>query len=159
MLSEVKPDASRCAVSLMTRQYAQVLSGLPERKVSLAGLFAWPGPAGGNLLLGSDYIRLRICALYFLIAKIIDPELIEAGFTAIIVSIWLVGGIIISVLSVIGIYVSRLYIEAKGPPRAIVRRIYTFKKMVAHECVSCGGPYGRSLCDLNSSRAIPVALD
>ena len=166
MVSDVDAEANRCAVSLMTQQYARVLSELPERRVSLAGLFAWPGfkqvpvqiertirrekstysfrkrislfarsivDFSAVPLVAIFYLGMIISgfafatALYFLIAKIIHPEAIEAGFTAIIVSIWLVGGIIISVLGVVGIYISRLYIEAKGRPRAIVRRIHAFQ--------------------------------
>ena len=167
MLSDVKAETNRCAISLMTRQYAEVLSALPERNVSLVGLFAWPGfkqipisierrirrekstytsrkrlslfaksivDFSAKPLVAIFYLGVIIAgfafatALYFLIAKIINPDAIEAGFTSIIVSIWLVGGIIISVLGVVGIYVSQLYIEAKGRPRAIVRRIHTFNK-------------------------------
>jgi putative glycosyltransferase len=165
MLSDVKPEANRCAISLMTRQYAHALSGLPERKVSLAGLFAWPGfkqiavkiernirrekstytfakrvslfaksivDFSAAPLVAIFYLGMIIAgfafatALYFLVLKIVEPDTIISGFTSIIVSIWLVGGIIIAVLGVVGIYVSRLYIEAKGRPRTIVRRIYTY---------------------------------
>jgi putative glycosyltransferase len=167
MLSDVQAETNRCAISLMTRQYAEVLSALPERNVSLVGLFAWPGfkqvpvPVERRIrrekstytsrkrvslfgksivdfsakpLVAIFYLGLIIAgfafatALYFLIAKIRNPDAIEAGFTSIIVSIWLVGGIIISVLGIVGIYVSQLYIEAKGRPRTIVRRIHTFNR-------------------------------
>jgi putative glycosyltransferase len=67
-------------------------------------------------------------ALYFIVNKIIDPEAIVSGFTSIIVSIWLVGGVIIAVLGVVGIYVSQLFVEAKGRPRTIVRKIHNFPK-------------------------------
>lgn len=167
MLSEVRPEANRCAISLMTRQYAEALSGLPERNVSLTGLFAWPGfkqlavsierrvrrekstynfrkrvslfarsivDFSAKPLVGIFYLGLIIAglafatALYFAVVKIANPDAIEAGFTAIIVSIWLVGGIIIAVLGVVGIYVSQVYVETKGRPRTIVRKIYTFEK-------------------------------
>jgi putative glycosyltransferase len=167
MLSDIKPEANRCAISLMTRQYAQELSGLPERNVSLTGLFAWPGfkqipvhiertvrrkestytmrkrvslfarsivDFSAAPLVAIFYLGMIIAgfafatALYFLIAKIAEPETVFSGFTAIIVSIWLVGGIIIAVLGVVGIYISRLYLEAKGRPRTIVRRVHSFHK-------------------------------
>jgi putative glycosyltransferase len=167
MLSDVKAETNRCAISLMTRQYVEVLCALPERNVSLVGLFAWPGfkqvpvrierrirrekstytsrkrfslfarsivDFSAKPLVAIFYLGLVIAgfafatALYFIVAKIMDPEAIEAGFTSIIVSIWLVGGIIISVLGILGIYVSRLYLEAKGRPRTIVRKIHTLSK-------------------------------
>ena len=67
-------------------------------------------------------------ALYFVVNKIIDPEAVVSGFTSIIVSIWLVGGVIIAVLGVVGIYVSQLFVEAKARPRTIVRKIHNFSK-------------------------------
>ena len=83
-------------------------------------------------------------ALYFLITKIIYPETVLSGFTSTIVSIWLVGGIIIAVLGIVGIYVSQLYVEAKGRPRAIVRRISIFDKMRTPSDKSNTGGISRS---------------
>jgi putative glycosyltransferase len=47
-----------------------------------------------------------------------------AGWTSLIVSIWLMGGIIVFCLGVIGIYVSKIFIETKNRPYAIVRRLH-----------------------------------
>jgi putative glycosyltransferase len=47
-----------------------------------------------------------------------------AGWTSMIVSIWLMGGIIVFCLGVIGIYVSKIFIETKNRPYAIVRRLH-----------------------------------
>ena len=60
------------------------------------------------------------------------PEEVLSGFTSTIVSVWLVGGIIIAVLGIIGIYLSQVYNEAKGRPRSIVRKVYSFNKNDAH---------------------------
>lgn len=46
------------------------------------------------------------------------------GWASTIVSIWLVGGIIIFCLGVLGIYVSKMFIEVKKRPATIVRAIY-----------------------------------
>ena len=43
LFSEVREEINRCTISVMTRQYAEIMSGFPERNVSLNGLFAWPG--------------------------------------------------------------------------------------------------------------------
>ena len=165
MLSGVKEVRNRCNVCLMTRQYVEVLSSLPERSVSLNGLFSWPGfkqvpiridrqikretstytrskrvslfaksivDFSAKPLVAIFYLGLIIAgfafaaALYFAILKIMNPDAVLAGFTSIIVSIWLVGGIIIAVLGIVGIYMSQLYVEAKGRPRTIVRRVHTF---------------------------------
>ncbi|WKA27010.1 glycosyltransferase family 2 protein [Bradyrhizobium roseum] len=47
-----------------------------------------------------------------------------AGWASLIVSIWFMGGIIVLCLGVIGIYVSRIFVETKNRPYVIVRRIH-----------------------------------
>lgn len=47
-----------------------------------------------------------------------------SGWTSVIASIWLLGGMMISFLGVIGIYLSKVFIETKRRPYTIVRRIY-----------------------------------
>ena len=46
------------------------------------------------------------------------------GWASLIVSIWFMGGIIVFCLGVIGIYVSRIFVETKNRPYVIVRRIH-----------------------------------
>jgi putative glycosyltransferase len=47
-----------------------------------------------------------------------------AGWASLIVSIWFMGGIIVFCLGVIGIYISRIFVETKNWPYVIVRRIH-----------------------------------
>ena len=47
-----------------------------------------------------------------------------AGWASLIASIWFMGGIIVFCLGVIGIYVSRIFIETKNRPYVIVRRVH-----------------------------------
>ena len=46
------------------------------------------------------------------------------GWASVIVSIWLLGGITIFCLGVIGIYLSKIFIEVKQRPYTIIRDIY-----------------------------------
>jgi putative glycosyltransferase len=46
------------------------------------------------------------------------------GWASLIVSIWFMGGIIVFCLGVIGIYVSRIFVETKNRPYVIVRRVH-----------------------------------
>lgn len=48
------------------------------------------------------------------------------GWTSLVVSIWCVGGAIITILGLIGMYLSRIYIEVKQRPRTIVRSIIRY---------------------------------
>lgn len=47
-----------------------------------------------------------------------------SGWTSVIASIWLLGGIIISSIGVVGIYLSKIFSETKQRPYTIVRQIY-----------------------------------
>jgi putative glycosyltransferase len=47
-----------------------------------------------------------------------------AGWASLIVSIWFMGGIIVFCLGVIGIYISRIFVETKNRPYVIVRKVH-----------------------------------
>jgi putative glycosyltransferase len=46
------------------------------------------------------------------------------GWKSVMASIWLLGGVIISFIGVIGIYLSKIFIETKQRPFTIVKKIY-----------------------------------
>lgn len=46
------------------------------------------------------------------------------GYTSLIASVWLLGGLMISFMGVIGIYLSKIFSEAKRRPYTIVREIF-----------------------------------
>jgi putative glycosyltransferase len=47
-----------------------------------------------------------------------------SGYTSLIVSVWVLGGLILSSLGVIGIYLAKMFIEIKDRPYTIVRDIH-----------------------------------
>lgn len=47
-----------------------------------------------------------------------------AGWTSVMASVWLLGGFITASIGVIGIYLSKVFSEAKGRPSTIVRQVY-----------------------------------
>ncbi|MGK0186239.1 MAG: putative glycosyltransferase [Verrucomicrobiales bacterium] len=61
---------------------------------------------------------------YYTARKLIEPESVAPGFTSIIVSIWLVGGIILVQLGVVGYYLSRLYQEVKKRPQFLIKAVH-----------------------------------
>lgn len=63
---------------------------------------------------------------YLLIRKIFFG--IFVGWTSLIVSVWLVGGLIIFSLGIIGIYLSRIFLEVKNRP-VIVKNVYSRNKL------------------------------
>ncbi len=73
--------------------------------------------------LGITFLSL-LFALKMLIQKWMHPDYILMGFTSIMVSLWFLGGTIISVLGVIGMYVGKIFSEAKSRPQYLIRRVY-----------------------------------
>lgn len=64
-----------------------------------------------------------IYTFYLFVSWWLDSKLLS-GWTSVMASIWLLGGLIMSALGIIGIYLSKVYTEAKQRPYAIVRQIF-----------------------------------
>ncbi|MEI6555573.1 MAG: glycosyltransferase family 2 protein [Paludibacter sp.] len=65
-----------------------------------------------------------ITGLYFLIYKLINPEVVLSGFTFLIVALLFSVGVIVSSLGVLGIYIDKLFNQTKNRPTFIVKEIY-----------------------------------
>lgn len=64
-----------------------------------------------------------VVMVYFLLYKILADIDVE-GWTSVIVSIWFMGGVIMLSLGVLGIYMSKIFIEVKQRPFVNTRQIY-----------------------------------
>ena len=51
-----------------------------------------------------------------------------SGWTSVMASIWLLGGMVISFIGVVGIYLSKIFSETKQRPYTIIRQIYAQQK-------------------------------
>lgn len=51
-----------------------------------------------------------------------------SGWTSVMASIWLLGGLIISFIGIVGVYLSKIFSETKQRPYTIVRQIYVQQK-------------------------------
>ena len=47
-----------------------------------------------------------------------------SGWTSVMASIWLLGGLIVLFIGIVGIYLSKIFSETKQRPNSIVRHIY-----------------------------------
>ena len=56
--------------------------------------------------------------------KLARPEAISLGWASIVVSIWFLGGLTISFLGVIGIYLAKVFNETKGRPLYVVKAVH-----------------------------------
>jgi len=62
-------------------------------------------------------------SLYFLVRKFFFGAVLS-GWTSLILSLWLLSGLIILCLGIIAIYLSKIFIETKNRPYSIVKEIY-----------------------------------
>jgi putative glycosyltransferase len=75
------------------------------------------------------YLGLLIVALafaaaaYLIVRRLFFGELL-AGWPSLIVSVWLLGGLTLFCLGIIGIYLSKVFLETKQRPFTIVREIH-----------------------------------
>ena len=77
---------------------------------------------GALISLGSAFNILWIVVQWYFSSESL------VGWTSIIASIWLLGGVIVLSVGVVGIYLSKIFEEVKGRPYTIVRKIYGIKE-------------------------------
>lgn len=70
-----------------------------------------------------------ICYIIFMMVRKLVWGIAVEGWTSIVASIWFLGGVIIFSLGVIGIYLSRIYVETKNRPYTIIKKLYTHEKV------------------------------
>ncbi len=61
--------------------------------------------------------------MVYLVGNWLFSDTALTGWTSVMASIWLLGGMIISFIGVIGIYLSKVFVETKQRPYAIVRNV------------------------------------
>lgn len=59
-----------------------------------------------------------------LIRKLLYPDLVLAGYTTVVLAILGMGGVIITMLGVLGLYISKIFIQTQGRPLFIVKKFY-----------------------------------
>lgn len=77
-----------------------------------------------RLTLGTGLVFTLLSALFaiaLVVRKVLYPETVLIGFTSLMIVILAVGGVIITLMGVLGLYVSKLFVQAQGRPPFIVR--------------------------------------
>ena len=74
--------------------------------------------------IGFIIFSFACCYTAYLVFNWLFFSYIVAGWTSLMVSVWLLGGLILSSLGIIGLYLSKVYSESKRRPYTIVRDIY-----------------------------------
>jgi dolichol-phosphate mannosyltransferase len=91
------------------------------------------------ILANSDKpIRLIVKAGFFIslgaflfglysIWRYLSGQIIVPGYTSLLVSVWLMGGLLMSVLGVIGLYIGKIFDQTKNRPVYIIDEIVCLK--------------------------------
>jgi putative glycosyltransferase len=74
--------------------------------------------------LGVAIGALAAVAAGYLVIRRVFFGILLPGWPSLIVSVWLLGGMILACLGIIGIYVSKIFIETKQRPYTIVRNVH-----------------------------------
>lgn len=69
-----------------------------------------------------------IFGVYLIIRKIMNPEIV-AGFTSILATLLLLGGLILIILGIIGEYIGRIYMTISDMPQYTIRTVVNDKKI------------------------------
>jgi len=64
------------------------------------------------------------CAALYLIIRRLFFDVLLSGWPSLIVSVWLLGGITIFCVGIIGIYLSKIFMETKDRPYTVVKEVY-----------------------------------
>jgi putative glycosyltransferase len=67
---------------------------------------------------------LALFVMIYFVAQYLITGHILAGWTSVMASIWMFGGLTILLIGLIGIYVARIFNETKHRPYTIVREVY-----------------------------------
>lgn len=74
--------------------------------------------------LGLGIMALASCAALILIIQRLFFHVYLAGWPSLIVSIWLLGGMTIFCLGILGVYLAKIFSETKERPYTVIRHIY-----------------------------------
>ena len=75
-------------------------------------------------VLGLAILTFSVAYVMLLIYQYIVNTTTVDGWTSLMVSMWLLSGLVISSVGIVGLYVSKIFIETKHRPSTIIREIY-----------------------------------
>jgi len=82
-------------------------------------------PLSYIFLMGCFFVFLSCCSIGFVLVRYFFYQITIDGWTSLIISLWLFGGLTLFSIGVIGVYLSRVLMEVKPWPFTIIRRIYS----------------------------------
>lgn len=82
------------------------------------------GPLDVIFVLGISVFVIGLGLVGYLVVAAIAWQKSPAGWTSVIASVWLLGGLTLISLGVIATYLGKVFMEVKARPRAVVRSVY-----------------------------------
>lgn len=82
-------------------------------------------PLVGIFYIGASIFTLASLFTGYLVLNWLLLATPPSGWTSVVASIWLLGGLTISLIGIIAIYLSKIFIESKQRPRHIVRAVHS----------------------------------
>jgi len=83
-------------------------------------------------MLGLAIFVLAVLGGLYLVVLRLSGGLLS-GWASVVVSVWMLGGLSIASIGVLGLYIARIFIETKHRPYAIIRRIHGRADREGHE--------------------------
>jgi putative glycosyltransferase len=112
---EVEKQSKGSSTYTLGHKLSLVVRGVTSfSSVPLVAMFA----SGGAILAVS-----LAAALYLILRRVLVGGYLT-GWPSLIVSIWLLGGLILFCLGLVGIYLSHVFQETKSRPYTVIRRVY-----------------------------------
>lgn len=112
----------KLSTSVSTYTFRRKLSLLVNSITSFSNL-----PLIGIFYVGLMILLFACCYSAYLVFNWFFFSTPVAGWTSVMASIWLIGGLIVSFMGVIGIYLSKIFSETKQRPYTIVKRVYEYR--------------------------------
>ncbi|MDY0328139.1 MAG: glycosyltransferase family 2 protein [Arcobacteraceae bacterium] len=84
-------------------------------------------PLHGVFNLGLFITVFSIIFISYLVLNKIFNDVLIGGWTSLIASIWLIGGLLMMSIGILGIYISKIFLEVKNRPRSIIKEIHRKK--------------------------------
>ena len=120
---------------LMDRKVLSAVNDMPERNRFMKGILSWPGfvteiafsnrPLMLAMLLGITASVSALTYAVYLVVKTLILGIDLPGYASLMVVTLTLGGLFLICLGIIGEYISRIYVEVKGRPLYIVRKIHS----------------------------------
>lgn len=112
----VKKHSTSPTTYSWNKKLSHVLNAITSYETPLVMVFY----VGLLVLLSAMLFVLYLSISYLFFGNVV------IGWTSLVVSIWCVGGAIMTTLGLIGMYLSRIYIEVKQRPRTVIRNVLRF---------------------------------